>query len=457
MAYNSLVDNGFILEKKYFEYSMEKGGYIILLDGFDEVNRERSDKVTLEIKSICNKYNNNRYIISSRPAGHFIGWNDFAEMTTLALTKDQALSLINKIEFDEDIKKNFINELNEKLYERYQSFASNPLLLTIMLLTYDRHASIPDKLNDFYEQAFTTLFNAHDATKDAYTRDIRTGLGCEDFKLVFSHFCFKSYFDGAYEFTEAKLHQYIKDAKERTNKNKFKIEDFQEDLKSSVCMLIQEGLNYRFSHRSFQEYFAAWYTCKLPDNVQERLLTSWIKESDFAYNVDSFITMLFNMQSEKVNRIVFVPALKQLKREYDKYGFTVALLARLFEGISIRRFTNVRDDPRSDYYALSLRVKNSYYSDTLRLACQLNEYSYSITGDDERVLAMELRDIMSTNKGNDPFMSFDVAVNHAGEKRLLHCLTWFYNQMMFGFSLIDKYADINISRKKKVASILDEL
>jgi len=425
------------------------------LDGFDEVNRERSEKVTLEIKSICNKYNNNKYIISSRPAGNFIGWNDFAEMTTLALTKNQALSLISKIEFDEDIKNNFINELNERLYKRYQSFASNPLLLTIMLLTFDRHASIPDKLNDFYEQAFTTLFNAHDATKDAYTRDIRTGLGCEDFKLVFSHFCFKSYFDGAYEFTESKLHQYIKDAKERTNKNKFRIEDFQEDLKSSVCMLIQEGLNYRFSHRSFQEYFAAWYTCKLSDNIQEKLLASWIKESDYVYNIDSFFTILFNMQSEKVNRIVFVPALKQLKSEYDKHGFTIELLTKLFKGISVRYLVSASDESNS--YAISLRVKHDYYCTTLRLACHLNEYSYGVASDDECVLATELYSIMSTAKDGDLFISFDEAVNHAGENRLLHCLTWFYNQMLFGFSLLEKYADINISRKKKVASILDEL
>jgi len=117
MAYESLVDNGFVLEKKYFEYSMKRGGYIILLDGYDEVNRERADKVTLEIKNICSKYNDNKYIVSSRPTGNFIGWSDFAEMTTLVLTKSQALSLIEKIEFDEGIKKNFIKELEAMFIE----------------------------------------------------------------------------------------------------------------------------------------------------------------------------------------------------------------------------------------------------------------------------------------------------------------------------------------------------
>ena len=35
--------------------------------------------------------------------------------------------------------------------------------------------------------------------------------------------------------------------------------DFLIDLTNSVCMLIHDGLEYRFSHRSFQEYFAALY------------------------------------------------------------------------------------------------------------------------------------------------------------------------------------------------------
>ena len=33
----------------------------------------------------------------------------------------------------------------------------------------------------FTREAFVTLFNVHDATKDSFVRDIRSGLSCEDF------------------------------------------------------------------------------------------------------------------------------------------------------------------------------------------------------------------------------------------------------------------------------------
>lgn len=101
------------------------------------------------------------------------------------MNKQQALNLVKKLEFDEVVKDTFYKELDRTLYDKYESFASNPLLLNIMLLTFQKHASIPERLNDFYDEAFVTLFNVHDATKDSYVRDIRSGLGCEDFKLVF--------------------------------------------------------------------------------------------------------------------------------------------------------------------------------------------------------------------------------------------------------------------------------
>ena len=173
---------------------MREGAYIIFFDGYDEVNRDKTEKITSEIKALSEKYGENKFFISSRPSEEFIGWNDFCEVETLKLNKQQALNLVKKLEFDEVVKDTFYKELDRTLYDKYESFASNPLLLNIMLLTFQKHASIPERLNDFYDEAFVTLFNVHDATKDSYVRDIRSGLGCEDFKLVFSYICFKSYF-----------------------------------------------------------------------------------------------------------------------------------------------------------------------------------------------------------------------------------------------------------------------
>ena len=380
-----MVDNGFELSDEYFEYSLKEGAYIILFDGYDEVNRDKTEKITREIKELSEKYGKNKFLISSRPSEEFIGWNDFCEVETLKLNKQQALNLVKKLEFDEVVKDTFYKELDRTLYDKYESFASNPLLLNIMLLTFQKHASIPERLNDFYDEAFVTLFNVHDATKDSYVRDIRSGLGCEDFKLVFAYICFKSYFNEEFQFSESHLRVYIQQAREKFDRFNFTVENFQEDLTQSVCMLIKEGGVYRFSHRSFQEYFAAVYTCKLVDGVQSKLLLNWIQESDSVLS-DAYFTMLFDLQSEKVNKIILCPILIEIKKLYLKYGFSIELLNILCKDMILSK----RVILEKTHYVTSLTTKNQYLCCGLRLNNRLNMFQYS-DNDDKREEQMSVK------------------------------------------------------------------
>lgn len=457
--YNNLCDNGFELSEEYFEYSMKEGGYIIFFDGYDEVNRDKLDKITSEIKSLSEKYNNNLFYLSSRPSEEFIGWNDFCEVETLPLNKQQALSMIKKIDFDEKAKEIFYKELEEHLYDDYKSFASNPLLLNIMLLTFQKHASIPERLNDFYEEAFVTLFNVHDATKDSYVRDIRSGLGCEDFKQVFAYLCFKSYFNGEFEFSQSRLRYYLQQAKEKLNRIKFSVEDVEEDLTLSVCMLVKEGLMYRFAHRSFQEYFAAWYTCKITDDIQAKLLSSWIKESDSVLS-DSYFQMLFDLQSEKVNKIVLCPILSEIRKIYNEKGFTLELLYELFEGIKITK----RNIDNSYQYNMSLTIKNQYLCYGLLLNNRLNEYPYVVSQYDkekelyEKIEKYLVKDTNGKVKNISRFsMTFEEVLNIVTKEELLACLEWFEKQLVFAMHILEEYTDNSVTRKKKVSSILEEL
>lgn len=455
--YKCLVDNGFELSEEYFEYSLREGAYIIFFDGYDEVNRDKTEKITSEIKALSEKYGENKFFISSRPSEEFIGWNDFCEVETLKLNKQQALNLVKKLEFDEVVKDTFYKELDRTLYDKYESFASNPLLLNIMLLTFQKHASIPERLNDFYDEAFVTLFNVHDATKDSYVRDIRSGLGCENFKLVFSYICFKSYFNGEFQFSESRIRFYIQQAKEKFDRFNFTVENFQEDLTQSVCMLVKEGGTYRFSHRSFQEYFAAWYTCKLVDDVQAKLLLNWIQESDSVFS-DSYFTMLFDLQSEKVNKIILCPILKEVKKLYLQYGFSIDLLNILFEGMKFTKRLN-GEEMR---YSTSLTIKNQYLCYGLMLNNRLNMFPYSDNNDKQEKQIFEKMEKYMVNKNHKRnarslSATFDEVLEVLKPEELLKHLEWFQNQIEFAIQIVEKYDDRKISRKKKVSTILEEL
>lgn len=311
--YNTLTECNFNLDIENMEYIMQKGGLLILFDGCDEVKEKIHHKVLTEINSICNQYSDNIYVLTSRTDDRLIGLSGFIELQAEPLSKKQALHLIKRFEYDEDIKNRFYEEFNNNLYEKYQSFVSNPLLLTIMFITYIEMFSIPDTLNEFYEQAFHALFSKHDDTKTGFKRERKCNLSYVDFKRVFSYICFKSLFRSQYDFTRTELIYLLKEANNKL-KIDFKEEDYLEDSINRMCMFIKDGLKYKFIHRSFQEYFAAVYTTELADNIQTKLL------SDYIYNwvvYKNYFSMLCYLEKDKFDRNVLYPNLVKLRDSFN--------------------------------------------------------------------------------------------------------------------------------------------
>lgn len=453
--YNVMETLKFRLEKRYFEYSLETGCYIILLDGFDEVKNDISVKVTKEIKLLSEKYPDNYYIVSSRPLDEFTGWNQFEELNAMVLSKEQALSLIEKLDYDEKIKNDFYNELDEILFEKYYTFASNPLLLTIMLLTYENRMSIPDKLNDFFEQAFTILFHTHDATKEGYKRDILSKLGYEDFKTVFSYFCFKSFFNSDYKFSENKVLEYIRIAKEKKIiKKNFNTMDYLNDLTNSVCMLIHEGLEYRFSHRSFQEYFAALYTTQLDDTQQKKFLKLWLQDSAFRAT-SNYLDMLYDLQSIRFIKNVLAPSVRELYDFYKQNGESQKWLIKLlFNSICVRKVQNER---KRDSMSFSVGINEIYYFEMMERTCTIARSNVEFNKRSERIEEKGFQDLIVKKYGYNNRVTFSQLKDDGYLEMANRVLNWVVEDLNLAVQYIDSVENDSTIRKRKFSSMLEEL
>lgn len=336
----ALTQYGAKMSDELIEASLQKGCYLILFDGFDEIKSELSDTIANEIMKFSRKYDNNYFVVSSRPSDEFISWDNFKVLHTKPLSLEQALTLIDKLAFDDETKNNFKNELKTNFYVKRQEFASNPLLLTTMFFVYYYNGFIPEDFCNYYEEAFRVMFYKHDKTKfNNYKREIHSKLSESELQRLFEHFCFKTFFRQKYSFKEHELLDYIKEAIQKTNVHA-EPSAVLKDLSQNLCMLVKNGLEYKFVHRSFQEYFAAMYTKLLDDAEQKNLLTAFIEKNTNIVMSSEYFPILVKFDGKRFYKNVMVDMLDKIEEIYnsvgqDDYEFLLKILRPYRYGIKV--------------------------------------------------------------------------------------------------------------------------
>lgn len=331
---NSMISINPSFNKEQLEYAFKLGKILVVLDGFDEVNSEDREEVEKEILYLSNNYHGVRMLISSRFDNRFSSWEEFYQYRILELDKNKALSLINKLDYDRQVKTSFLTELDSKLYKSHTSFASNPLLLTMMLLTYEQIAEIPNKIHLFYEQAFLTLFNKHDSLKSMYKRKSFSKLPLDDFKRCLEAFCILSYCDRLYSFEENEINKYLVNsiAVSGVNTNSH---DFLNDLLDSVCILQRDGLGFNFTHRSFQEYFSAQFLVNVTSAKKYDLFEKIFKIS----RQDSVISMVYDINPFLLEKEWILEKIEKITSDincmYSYNNFELLILEKMYSSVSI--------------------------------------------------------------------------------------------------------------------------
>lgn len=361
-------------QEEYLDYALQSGCFLFLLDGYDELYSENQKEFFKKLNDFCDKYPENHYILSSRPysESEFIEFQRFTVLKAVSFTKEQAISLITKIEYpDEELKDKFIRDLESGLYDRHKSFASNPLLLNIMLSTYNDYAEIPQKLHLFYYQAFDTMLSKHDATK-SYRRKMLSDLSSDTFKECFAIFCFLTYQKAKTEFTFPEIDEIFKKFPPRI-KNVLNIGDFIDDLGNALCVLYREGNRYKFTHRSFQEYFVAYFLNIQTDSKMRDYSFLLIESGKFSTSADSVFPMLEDMSTQRFNNNILIPLLNKFEEsksgeedlfEYYILNFPVKIEISLDSGTpSLRLVVYEPHDKlqRFIYYFFKNTIDYTYY------------------------------------------------------------------------------------------------
>lgn len=357
---SSLSDHLFDLGSEYIGSALTRGHFVILLDGLDEIPRKLRRKLSREIMRLSLMAKGCMIVLSSRPDDSFSNWDEFSDLRVNPLTLDEACRLVTKLQYDEVVKDKFVDALRESLFDRHESFLSNPLLLSIMLLTYGQYADIPYKLSLFYDQAYEALFQRHDAQKGGFQRERLTKLDIQDFSKLFSTFCVRTYDQNQFQLTRAQCLSHIEKTKTQIDID-VPSGDFLDDCLQSVCLLIEDGMSIAFAHRSFQEYFVAKFIDEAAPKVQKELL----KRFSYALGRDNIFVLLHEMNRTLVEKEFLLPYLHKM---FEKIGVKRRVGITHFLRFLQNVFSEVRIDARNSPQAyIGFRSDHLHQTDELDL------------------------------------------------------------------------------------------
>lgn len=320
------------LHRDQLESLLIQGSVLLLFDGLDEISVDLASTFQLLLDEFINLYTKNSYIISSRPNGSFSSYSRFTVLHLCPFTLNQSLELIDKLVFRPDmpeIKNKFRAELKNHLYYSHRGFSDNPLLLTLMLMTFEEYAEVPAKMHIFYEDVYTVLSIRHDASKSGYRRVLSLSVSATDFANLFSRFCAITYKDEKFEFTQSEMDRYFKKLQSHYHLEKKNTDDFITDSCANLCLMYLDGGKFNFIHRSFQEYFCARYFAQQKDKNLEKIGVLF-ERNKLARFGDQTFQMLYDMIPERAKEYIIVPYLKKLLDLCDREGGYHAFLQLIY-------------------------------------------------------------------------------------------------------------------------------
>lgn len=402
--YDHMQTLGFDITWDVFKSSLLTLNYVVLLDGFDEVEYKYRKKLEFLINEFCKKYPHIILVVSSRPESSFVSWDGFCELQIWPLTRKLIKIVIERCGLNSYDAGN-VNEEIVKVFEKklpYADFLRTPLLLTILCVTYKQFGELPDRVSTFYEQAFSALYSGQDRTKTGFVRSLESGLNFLDFKNLIEYICFKSYFNNEFSFSEKKLMKYIQLAVNKgiVNKNFINIDSFFSDMVDGVGIFVRDGVNYVLVHRSFQEYFAAIYLANnMNDEIQVQFFSSWLRRKRIT-DSNLLLDILYDYNPDRFIQNVLLPGIEELKDKYEKAGKSQEELIRLLvEKIYIRNHKSL------NLKYVVTTINDMYYNHMILRTCRIGMQESIYSHRSARVLGLNNEKLVEVAERQKAFVA----------------------------------------------------
>ncbi len=307
----------------FFEYWLEDGRTLILLDGLDEIADEsKRYAVVQQIENFLGQYHKNIAIITSRPAGYrrdFFRTEEFPHYELQLFNDDKIEQFINNwyesLFLDQTEAERRKESLRKALddNDRIKLLARNPLLLTIIALIHRYQAVLPKERYKLYDKAVETLLTSWDANKELSNHSVLQYLELDDLQRLMERLAYWIHTQGNTGDQEGgtiidqeelieQLSREIKTLKPiERYQAKQEAERFIGFIRERTGLLNEQGQDcYAFVHKTFQEYLCAQEINYQADNEDEfEIILNTIKENLHDAHWREVLLLLISQQKPK--------------------------------------------------------------------------------------------------------------------------------------------------------------
>ncbi|WMB74092.1 NACHT domain-containing protein [Shewanella oncorhynchi] len=293
---------------------LREGRFTVLLDAFDELPSDLMDICEQRIVQFCQNYENINLIVTTRPNLQ-ISRNSLGNHYQMVdLDRMQVTKILEQVC---ESKADAINATSAIFSSSFASGAiKTPILAVLVSLTYKRWKSIPKTMSEFYNRVFNTLLSIHDNTKSGkqIRREIKTNLEDVQILSVVNNLSYYLTIDEKYNFTKFDFDDVCLKSLKNQSFESSELDAIFKCLKSACNILVKDGFDeYKYIHRSFQEFYAAKYITSLHHSKKKVFYSKCLSDNSFGLRMREVIKFLCEIDEVYMYEFYIVPYLLQNK------------------------------------------------------------------------------------------------------------------------------------------------
>ena len=208
---------------------------------------------------------------------------------------------------------------NNEQYEILEEFLENPLMVSLLYLTYHYKGIVQYKKPVFYRQVYDALYEGHDIVKgDGEIHKKKTGLDIDGFNDLLSAMGYLSIHKGKVSFDRKNLKQLIKEALDiYWHEETIDVNDVIHDILYAIPLFVEEGIEIKWAHKSFAEYFAAHFICYIEKEHENTIVENMMRAAD-NNNLYNTIDFCYDMDAKLAQEIIAYGVVTEYIKFYDE-------------------------------------------------------------------------------------------------------------------------------------------